>query len=1395
MWRSAVFRNLLLVTVLAALPMGGCGTFTPSDNATAVVRIPKANLGAATYAPASEGGTREWYRVAVTGPGLAPVAVTGEVDGAAVRLTDLAPGAPRYFTAELFADGALKQKTHAGVSSGVTLVAGETTKVTIDVRSLHENRLPSLAAAVIADGTYYTDSVITCEPQGFADADGDAPQYRFAWLVNGADAGVAAESIAGDAYAKGDTVRCRVTPFDGLAEGAPVESNEVTIVNSPPTVAVSFINGPYFVTSPLTPFVSPVDADGDAVSLMYAWAIGTEPQMVTSATLSAGAAIRGQTVTVTVTASDGAASSAAVSANVVIANSKPVLAGATLDVTAPATGDIISVTPGAASDADAFEVIDFTYQWYVNGLPVVGQTFSSLDGTYFDRFDQVYVLVTPTDGIDAGLPVASDTAVVVNTPPAMASVTFTPTTVYEASNLVPNPVGFVDADGDAPAYWYTWYVNGIGVSNAFSINGASFDKGDTVWVEVKPFDGSDYGAYVTSATAVVQNSKPYISWVYFQQTLYTETTAEVGLTLGDDDLGDTLTYEYQWWVDGSDVTGWQSMHILNGSYFDKNQLVTALVRIYDGTEYSDVVSESTTVLNSAPAAGAYSLAPVYTTSGTTPFVLQVDVPAFDADGDALTFMVDAYKNGVYVTSNSALSFTVATLPREEWHAEVAVYDGEVWATPVPTANTVVIAQTAVQADIGLSMACARTQNNDLECWGDGYLGRGSYETQLVPVTITAFSADVSSVSVGSHNTCAIKTDNTLWCWGMNSFGEAGQGTTYTPVPTPTQVPGIAAKSVSVGRDHACAATTSGALYCWGSGSAGQLGQGSTSSNPSPGLVSALSSVTQVSAGHARTCAVVSSGDAYCWGQDPLPAVGGNQTLPALVSLGAPVAQISAGATHVCAVTDAPALRCWGENAWGQLGDGTFTRYGYPVTVSVGFTPLAVAAGNAFTCAAGTAGAACWGASKAGSLGDGAGTASATPVGVMLSGTMGTPAGVDAGEEAACLTLSDGALFCWGFNRGGTLGRGVDLKLTVPVASGMYIEALAANNASICTLWAGDTWCWGKNNGGQFGTGGVENEIWEPVMSSGGLASAADLSLGNDHLCTLRADQSVWCSGKSFDGQAASPSLGMYQLSATPVLGLSALDISMGYDHSCAVRTDGKVACWGKNDKGQLGDGSVGTSVTMPVEVTGVTNAVAVSAGFDHTCAVTDTGALYCWGGNFYGALGNGDNIDQSAPVQVFASGVQAVEASDLFTCAIKTDFTVWCWGLNSTGSLGNGTYNVNASTPQQVSGGFMAKALSSAGAFVCAIDLGDDVYCWGSNINGELGVDVGDYYSMVPAGPVVQDVEMLAAATQSACAFDALSPPFGTLYCWGYNEVGQLRDPATLTPAAVAEYWASPLAQ
>jgi len=165
-------------------------------------------------------------------------------------------------------------------------------------------------------------------------------------------------------------------------------------------------------------------------------------------------------------------------------------------------------------------------------------------------------------------------------------------------------------------------------------------------------------------------------------------------------------------------------------------------------------------------------------------------------------------------------------------------------------------------------------------------------------------------------------------------------------------------------------------------------------------------------------------------------------------------------------------------------------------------------------------------------------------------------------------------------------------------------------------------------------------------------------------------------------------------SSTPVTVSSitnAISVSIGEAHACAVLSNGSVMCWGSGQPnfGQLGNGT-NTNGSVPVTVSGITGAVAVAAGYSYACAVLSGGTIRCWGYNADGELGNGTTTNSPVPVTVngITSGVSVAAASAYsfgHTCAILNGGTVQCWGDNSYGELGNGN-TTNSLLPVTVTG-------------------------------------------------------------------------------------------------------------
>jgi alpha-tubulin suppressor-like RCC1 family protein len=337
------------------------------------------------------------------------------------------------------------------------------------------------------------------------------------------------------------------------------------------------------------------------------------------------------------------------------------------------------------------------------------------------------------------------------------------------------------------------------------------------------------------------------------------------------------------------------------------------------------------------------------------------------------------------------------------------------------------------------------------------------------------------------------------------------------------------------------------------------------------------------------------------------------------------------------------------------------------------------------------------------------------------------AAVGAGGFHTCTLTSGGAVKCWGFNSDGQVGDGTKIDRTTPVpVSGLSsgVIALSAGVFHTCALTGGGSAkCWGADFNGQLGDGTTTGSS-TPVSVSGLSSGVIALSAGSFHTCALTSGGAVKCWGFNADGQLGD---GTQTDSATPVpvSGLSSgvTALSAGGDHTCALTSGGAVKCWGINANGQLGDGTQTDSPT-PVSVSGLSSGViALSAGNAHTCALTSGGAVKCWGLNAEGQLGDGTQVDRSAPVSVsgLSSGVTALTADGIHSCAVGSGGAAECWGSNAQGQLGDGT-TIERDTPVSVSGLSSGVIALSAGAHhTCALTSGGAVKCWGLNAEGQLG--------------------------------------------------------------------------
>lgn len=351
--------------------------------------------------------------------------------------------------------------------------------------------------------------------------------------------------------------------------------------------------------------------------------------------------------------------------------------------------------------------------------------------------------------------------------------------------------------------------------------------------------------------------------------------------------------------------------------------------------------------------------------------------------------------------------------------------------------------------------------------------------------------------------------------------------------------------------------------------------------------------------------------------------------------------------------------------------------------------------------------------------------------------------------------------------------------------------LTAGGRHACTRNdQGSERCWGWNQWGQLGDGTNVNRS-QPVDVIG-VSGAQERSAGWGHTCAISSG-GLQCWGWNQNGILGDGSTSD-RYSPVQVVGLTSgvAAVANGGYHTCALTITGGVKCWGGNWYGQLGDGTTEARHT-PVDVAGLTSGViGITAGKWHTCALTAKREVKCWGYNGSGQLGDGSTTDSPAPVNVssLGSGVLAITAGGTHTCALVTD-GVKCWGNNTGGQLGDGSFT-DRTTPVEVVGlPPDIEEISAGGAHTCALThnhWSGGVKCWGANWDGQLGDGSNDSRSTpVDVVGLSSGAGAIAAGEQFTCA----RLPWNGTRCWGENAYGQLGDGSLLgsnLPVTVADW-------
>ncbi|MEP7156440.1 MAG: RCC1 repeat-containing protein [Betaproteobacteria bacterium] len=438
----------------------------------------------------------------------------------------------------------------------------------------------------------------------------------------------------------------------------------------------------------------------------------------------------------------------------------------------------------------------------------------------------------------------------------------------------------------------------------------------------------------------------------------------------------------------------------------------------------------------------------------------------------------------------------------------------------------------------------------------------------------------------------------------------------------------------------------------------------------------------------------------------------------------------------------------------------------------------LSAGLAHTCAVVRGGVQCWGRNDVGQLGNGNTSDSLVPVDAIPAGNAATA--ISLGQFHSCAVVN-GGVQCWGDNNFNKLGNALVSNSSNPmqaIGANLGAVGVAAGANHSCAVVNGGVTCWGRNNLGQIGNG-----MMDPVNGSPPAQAIAQgsnviaVAAGNDFSCAVLGG-GVQCWGLNDGGQLGNGGVNAGSSSPGDALpaGSGATALAVGYDHACAV-VDSGLKCWGKNNLGQLGNNPTMNTPTPVQTIAPQSNVSAVAAGHGFTCALINSG-VRCWGLNAYGNLGKSnlkvssskDGVSTMTPSQ----NATGVAAGDGHACAIA-EGKVQCWGRNEFGQIGNGRQSESRVPVTVVANGSGVVAVSAGDGHSCLVANGG-VQCWGSNSHGQLGNN-SNQYSLTPVQAIVPGsaVTVISSGSRHTCAVVS-----GGVQCWGFNSVGQVGDGTTV---------------
>lgn len=566
---------------------------------------------------------------------------------------------------------------------------------------------------------------------------------------------------------------------------------------------------------------------------------------------------------------------------------------------------------------------------------------------------------------------------------------------------------------------------------------------------------------------------------------------------------------------------------------------------------------------------------------------------------------------------------------------------------------------------------------------NGQLGDNSITQRNIPTAVNG-GGSWKYIAAGYYHTCGIRSDDTMRCWGNNDYGRLGDNTvTQRNIPTALSGGGTW-KKVEGGLYHTCGIKADDTLHCWGWNVSGQLGDNTLTQRNIPTAISGGGSWKEVAAGYDFSCGIKSDNTARCWGNQDSGQLGDGtltrRLVPTALVSGGTYKQIVTGQSYSCGLTLNGAIRCWGNNVQSEMGDNSSLQRVIPTAIKGGGTWKKISNGYLFSCGIKTDDTLwCWGNNDYGQIGDNTNTMAIIPTAINGAGSWKavTTGGSNTGTGHGCGIKSDDTVRCWGNNTNGQLGDNTTGQKLIPTAvngAGSW-KQISAGGKHTCGIRSDDTArCWGLNGNGQLGDNSTTQRLIPTTLNGGG--TWKQLATGDFHSCGIKLDNTLWCWGLNTNGRLGDNSTTQRLVPTTVNGGGTWKMVAVGASHTCAIKSDDTLWCWGLNGNGQLGDNST-TQRLVPTAISGSTTWLQIATGEQFTCGVKMDNTLLCWGLNSFGQLGDNSTTQRLVPTVVSGSGAWKFVATSsanstpagYHTCAISYTDYIYCWGHNNSSQL------------------------------------------------------------------------------------------------------------------------------